>query len=159
MYIKQVVARIPDSGTEADRFVPKVNVNLSLCMPWRYVREWKCNPPILNLGTRWRWMVCFTTWPLTHCQWNRRLDRPHSWCGNLEEGYSNHFPHYLKVILEGVVKRSCQPELLVLLCLSVCVEQLKYCWMNFCEIWYWGPVLKLVSKFQLKFGKNKENIC
>jgi len=29
-----------------------------------YVREWKCNTPFLNLGTRWRRLVCFTTWPL-----------------------------------------------------------------------------------------------
>jgi hypothetical protein len=31
---------------------------------WRYLDEWRYSSTVLNLGTRWRWVVSFTTLPL-----------------------------------------------------------------------------------------------
>jgi hypothetical protein len=33
-------------------------------MPWRHIREWRYSLTILNLGTRWRWVVSFKPQPL-----------------------------------------------------------------------------------------------
>jgi hypothetical protein len=33
-------------------------------MPWRHMAEWRYSSIILYLGTRWRWVVSFTTLPL-----------------------------------------------------------------------------------------------
>jgi hypothetical protein len=41
-------------------------VTLSLCLiniPWRHVGDWTYSS-ILDLGTRWRWVVSFTNWPV-----------------------------------------------------------------------------------------------
>jgi len=42
-------------------------------------------------------------------------------------------------------------------CLSVCMEQLGFCWLEFCENLYYGVLLKSVIKIQfwLKLNKNK----
>lgn len=43
----------------------KVEVKLSLCMPWKaHRRSGSAVPLILNLHTTRRWMVIFTPWPL-----------------------------------------------------------------------------------------------
>jgi hypothetical protein len=33
-------------------------------MQWRYMREWNYSSTILNLGTRWRWVINYTPRPL-----------------------------------------------------------------------------------------------
>jgi hypothetical protein len=38
-----------------------------LCtMPWRRVKKWRYSSTILDLGTRWRWVVSFTSRSLYH---------------------------------------------------------------------------------------------
>jgi hypothetical protein len=34
-------------------------------MPWRRMGEWRCNSTILDVNTRWRWVVNLTPWPLS----------------------------------------------------------------------------------------------
>jgi hypothetical protein len=33
-------------------------------MPWRRMGEWRCYSSVFDLGTRWRWVVSFTSRPL-----------------------------------------------------------------------------------------------
>jgi hypothetical protein len=42
-------------------------------MQWKQ-GEWRCSSTILDLGTRWRWVLSFTSWPL----YPQRLDVPQS---------------------------------------------------------------------------------
>jgi hypothetical protein len=53
--------------------------------------QWRYSTAILNLGTRWRWMVSFTPWllnPWRNCHWyplDRRLGGPQNWSGCCRE--------------------------------------------------------------------------
>jgi hypothetical protein len=58
----------------------KVEVKLSLCMPWKvHRRSGSTDPLILNLHTTRRWTVIFTPWPLY--LWNTLKRRP---CANTQ---------------------------------------------------------------------------
>jgi hypothetical protein len=56
-------------------------------MPWRHMREWRYSSTILDLGSRWRWVVSSTTPPLyprrkrPRCPLDRRLGGPQSRSG------------------------------------------------------------------------------
>jgi hypothetical protein len=58
---------------------------------WRPIREWKYSSVIIDLGTRWRWVVSFTPRPLypwgnsPTCPLYRRLDGPQNRSGSYEE--------------------------------------------------------------------------
>jgi hypothetical protein len=39
-------------------------LNQSSTMSWRHMGEWRYSSTILDLGTRWTWVVSFTTWLL-----------------------------------------------------------------------------------------------
>jgi hypothetical protein len=60
-------------------------------MPWRHVREWRYSSTILDLCTRWRWVVSFTLRPLyilgnnLWCPLDRRLCGPQSRSGRCAE--------------------------------------------------------------------------
>jgi hypothetical protein len=49
-------------------------------MPWRHRGEWRCSSTVLDLGTRWRWVVNFTPLPLNprgknpRCRLYRKLE-------------------------------------------------------------------------------------
>jgi hypothetical protein len=55
--------------------------------PWRHIGEWRYLSTILDLGTRWRWVVRFTAWPLyplgkrSRYPLDRRLRGPQSRSG------------------------------------------------------------------------------
>jgi hypothetical protein len=51
--------------TMQERFCGKVVtvLNLLSSMPWRHMGKWRCSSTILDLGTRWRWVVSFTLRP------------------------------------------------------------------------------------------------
>jgi hypothetical protein len=59
--------------------------------PWRCIREWRYSSIVLDLGTRWRWVVSFTPRPLhprgksSLCPLHRRLGAAQS----LSEGYGD----------------------------------------------------------------------
>jgi hypothetical protein len=66
----------------ADSGIKKVKLSLCLIkhMQWRCMGEWRYSSTILDLGTRWRWVVSFTTQPL--CLWyllGRILSGPHNY--------------------------------------------------------------------------------
>jgi hypothetical protein len=75
----------------------KVKVKLSLCLTKHHTMKayWgsgRIGPHILNLGTRWRWMVSFTPWPLYH---RERAPGTH-WIGGWV---------WPRAVLDAVVKR------------------------------------------------------
>jgi hypothetical protein len=60
--------------THSKYFFHKNKVKLSQYMPWRRVGKWITAPLILNLCTRWRWVVSFT--PRTFYLWGKNLRYP-----------------------------------------------------------------------------------
>jgi hypothetical protein len=39
-------------------------LNYLSTMPWKHMREWRHSSTVLDLGTRWKWVVSFTPLPL-----------------------------------------------------------------------------------------------
>jgi hypothetical protein len=76
------------------KFVPALNELSSV--PWRRMGTWRYSSTILELGTRWRWVVTFTPRPPyprgkgPRCSLQRRLDGPEnrSWCCLTEKSLS-----------------------------------------------------------------------
>jgi hypothetical protein len=58
-------------------------------MPWRHMGEWMSSSTILNLITRWKWVVNFMTLPL------------YPW------GNSPHYPLYRRLGINSQIKSNC----------------------------------------------------
>ena len=55
-----------------------------------------------------------------------------------------------------VCSENCKEQLLALLCLSVCMEQLGSHWMDFYEIWYLG-IFRSAMKIKVSLKSDKNN--
>jgi hypothetical protein len=93
-----------------------MKVKLALCListtSWRCKVEWKymyCSTYILNLRTRWKWLVSFMTlslYPWGKRPWSpmeRRLRGPQSWSGCSGEG-KNPFPDPASPVVQPTAK-------------------------------------------------------
>jgi hypothetical protein len=75
---------IPKDSTLRNRSLLLKGKVVPSTMPWRHMGEWRYSSTILDLGTRWRWVVSFMPQPLSVGEIAPQypLDRgPQNWSG------------------------------------------------------------------------------
>jgi hypothetical protein len=85
--------------------------------PWRRMGDWRCSSTILDLGTRWRWVVSFTpaTLPLGKeppYPLDGRLGGPQSWYGRCGVQKISFPPGNQSLTVQAVARRFHQESLL-----------------------------------------------